>query len=340
MAHKNSASSTNSPVEVYSSDQPITSWNQADQHTDLIPVYLLRFSSANTKRAYTNDLTDFFGTSTVSLTEARQVDFVQVNEYLSTLDQEGLRPATLQRRTAALRGFFSWLMALGLIDNNPADRHLVRKSPRANRRDRHVTVLTSEQAYQLLSQGIDDSKESAVRDRTLLSVLLHCVLRRSEAQSMDFVHLRRAGEYWVLDLPHTKGGADQYVKVPDHVAEELFFLRGHYGVSEGPVWFSLSNNSYKKRLSSTSIYTVVRSAAQRAGIQGAVGAHTLRHTGCTLAIESGASLQQVQSHARHKNLETTMMYVHHRDRLRDSAADYITLNAPPSSTSPSDATES
>jgi site-specific recombinase XerD len=143
---------------------------------------------------------------------------------------------------------------------------------------------------------------------------------------MNFEHLRQVGQYWVLDLPVTKGGADQYVKVPDHIVDSIMHHRSHYGYGEGAVWRSLSNNSKGRRLSSTSIYNIVRKAAMRAGLEGNIGAHTLRHTGCTLAIETGASLQQVQAHARHKSLETTMMYVHQRERLRDSAADYINLD--------------
>jgi len=96
----------------------------------------------------------------------------------------------------------------------------------------------------------------------------------------------------------------------------------HYDIPRGPVWRSLSNFNKNGRLSSDSVYKIVRRTAQVAGLP-EIGAHTLRHTGCTLAIEAGASLQQVQSHARHKNIETTMVYIHQRDRLRDSAADYI-----------------
>jgi integrase len=70
---------------------------------------------------------------------------------------------------------------------------------------------------------------------------------------------------------------------------------------------------------------IVNRAAAACGIHGQIGAHTLRHTGCTLAIEGGASIQQVQSHARHKSIETTMMYVHQRDRLANNAADFIDL---------------
>ena len=103
-----------------------------------------------------------------------------------------------------------------------------------------------------------------------------------------------------------------------------------YGYSTGPLWRSFSRNqSGGRRLSGSSIYSIVNKHALRAGLSQKVGAHTLRHTGCTLAIEGGASLQQVQTHARHKSIETTMLYVHQRDRLANSAADRIHLGAPP-----------
>lgn len=142
---------------------------------------------------------------------------------------------------------------------------------------------------------------------------------------MNFEHVRPLGRYWVLDIPESKGGADQYVKIPDHIVEEIDEVRREYGYSKGAVWRSLSNNSRGKRLTPESIYRIVRGSAVRAGLEVEIGAHTLRHTGCTLAIDAGASLQQVKDHARHKKIETTMVYIHQRDRLRDSAADYINV---------------
>ena len=293
--------------------------------TDLLPLYLLRYSAENTQRSYRNDLTQFFGCEEITLRQARSVSFVDVNRFLEQLVRSGARPATVQRKTASLRGFFSWLLALGVVDNNPADRHLIRRSPSTRNRDRAITVLSQDEARALLD-AVDPQSDAFVRDRTLLSVLLHCVLRRSEARAMDFEHVRKLSDYWILDLPMTKGGSDQFVKVPDHVAESINRVKEHYGYAGGAVWRSLSNNSRGQRLSTTSIYNVVRKCAERAGLDGPVGAHTLRHTGCTLAIAAGASVQQVQQHARHKNLETTMLYVHQADLLSDNAADYISIN--------------
>ena len=292
--------------------------------SDLVPVFMLRFDRDNTRRAYTRDLATFFDSDTVTLQMARHVTFAHVNAYLARLEADGRSVATLRRHLACLRGFFGWLCALGFLTLNPADRHLVRRISPDRARDRVFTVLTREQARSMLD-GVDGTKETGPRDHALVLTLLNCVLRRSEAVAMDVEHLRQSGAYWVLDLPSTKGGSNQTVKMPTHVADAVLEFVHGAGIVSGPVWRSHSNNASRgQRLSATSVYSVVNRLACSVGITG-IGAHTLRHTGCTLAIEGGATIQQVQTHARHKNIETTMVYVHQRDRLANSAADFIDL---------------
>ncbi|MEM6326891.1 MAG: tyrosine-type recombinase/integrase [Bacteroidota bacterium] len=296
----------------------------ASEQQNLIPLFLLRYDRENTRRSYAKDLERFFGSNRVSLADAERVAFPNINAHIEQLQSEGYAPSTLRRHVASLRGFFAWLIALGAIDTNPADRHLVRRIARSGGSDRVITVLSRDQARRLV-ETVDMTVDSGVRDRALLLTLLYCVLRRSEAAAMNYEHIQPVGRYWVLELPSTKGGANQFVKVPVAVQDAIHDTQRCYGWNKGPIWRSLSNNSRGRRLSPSSIYRIVSKAATRAGIQAVVGAHTLRHTGCTLAIEAGATVQQVQTHARHKNLETTMMYVHQRDKLGDSAADYINL---------------
>lgn len=293
------------------------------QH-DLVPLFLLRFDRPNTRRAYTQDLTVFFGSDVVTLDMARSVSFTHVNEFVESQQLADAAVSTVRRRVAALRAFFAWLVALGQLDLNPADRHLIRRMPKVNATERVITVLTRDDASVLL-ECIDRSSSQGLRDYALLLTLLNCVLRRSEATQMDVEHLSKHGPYWVLTLPLAKGGANQTVKIPGHVVQAIQDVISDQGFSSGPVWRSLSRNSLGGRLSGSSVYSIVTKHARRAGILERVGAHTLRHTGCTLAIEAGASIQQVQNHARHKNIETTMLYVHQRDRLAHSAADFIGL---------------
>ena len=296
--------------------------------TDLLPIYLLRYDRPNTRRAYARDLSSFFCAQGVTLPDARSVTFVQVNEYIQSMQDSGLSVATIRRHVVALRGFFAWLVALGQLDLNPADSRLVRRIPRHTASDRAITVLTKETALRLLT-SVDSTRDTAVRDHALMTLLLHCVLRRSEAAGMNVEHIRMVAGHTVLILPEAKGGANQSVKIPSHVASVLHDMMDHYGIEAGPIWRSLSRNGTAgRRLSGTAIYKIVNSHARRAGILESVGAHTLRHTGCTLAIEGGASIQQVQTHARHKSIATTMLYVHQRDRLANSAADFIRLGEP------------
>jgi len=287
----------------------------------LLDTYLLKFDRPATRRAYRSDLTDFFGTSEITIAQALDVSFVSVNQYIASLEAAGSKASTIRRRVAAIRGFFDWLEALGAIEKNPAHRQLIRKIKSVRNKDRVLVVLTSEQANQLLTTA----KNQSVRDHAMMATMLHCVLRRSEVADMNVDHIRLVGKYWVLDLPSTKGGADQYVKIPDHVVSVIEEHKEHYGIASGPLWRSHARRNPGGRLTPTSIYRIVRNTAVAAGLP-EIGAHTLRHTGCTLAIDNGASLQQVQTHARHKQIETTMVYVHQRDRLRDSAADFIQLD--------------
>jgi site-specific recombinase XerD len=295
-----------------------------DPGDNLLPIYLKRYDRKQTRRAYRNDLSQFFGTEHVDLARAREATFLHVNRHLEELQERGLKPSTQRRRLAAVRGFFDWLEALELVDRNPADRQLVRRLRESGGKERTLTVLTEKQAQALL-RATDEAGEAALRDRALIEVLLHCVLRRGEAAAMNAEHIRPLSRYWVLDLPEAKGGADQYVKIPASVVETIDHMKEAYGITAGPLWRSFSNRNRGERISPNAIYEMVRRTAQRAGLP-EIGAHALRHTGCTLALESGASLQQVKTHARHKNLETTMIYLHQRDKLCDSAADHINVS--------------
>lgn len=118
----------------------------------------------------------------------------------------------------------------------------------------------------------------------------------------------------------------EWVKLPAFAVERIRALQEQMGGDAEPLFRSASNNSRGAPLTAGSVYRIVRWCAQATGLLAevpALGAHTMRHTGCTLAVEAGASVKQVQAHARHKDVATTMVYIHRRERLRDSAADYI-----------------
>ena len=48
-------------------------------------------------------------------------------------------------------------------------------------------------------------------------------------------------------------------------------------------------------------------------------AHSLRHTAVTYALLGGAKVEEAQEMARHANINTTLIYSHHVDRIQNAA---------------------
>jgi site-specific recombinase XerD len=56
----------------------------------------------------------------------------------------------------------------------------------------------------------------------------------------------------------------------------------------------------------------LRDAAGKAGVQGRVHPHLLRHCYATHMLEAGVPLREIQDLLGHSRLETTMVYMHVR----------------------------
>jgi len=67
-------------------------------------------------------------------------------------------------------------------------------------------------------------------------------------------------------------------------------------------------NSLGRPLSRQSAYAILRRAADRAGLAGRVGPHTLRHSYATHLLENGADVRVVQELLGHASVTTTQIY--------------------------------
>ncbi len=320
----------------------------ADAGTNLLAAFLHRHSKKNTEASYRNDIGQFFGWAAptveppvddtleaasvapatfINADQVTSVTFLHANEYLRTLEVERtLKPSTIARKIASLRSFFDFCIALQVIQANPFNKHTLRSVTKHNRDA--VPVFLSEAEAKRLIAATALAGEAAVRDRALILVMLHTVVRRSEASNMNVEHIRPVGAHWILDIPDSKSGS-KWKKVPAHIVQEIEDYKQHYEILAGPLWRSFSNRSRGDRLTADAIYRIIKQTAKRAGfpsqIADKVGAHTLRHTGISIALENGATLQEAQEHAGHASVETTMIYVHRRNKLEKNAADKINL---------------
>ncbi len=242
---------------------------------------------------------------------------------------------TAQTYLAAVKLFFKWLANHGLGKNISLTVKGIRveqgfKKDSLSENDIKKVLTCLENRIRKRNKS---RKSQAIEMRNYAIVLLItvCGLRVSEVSSLDMHDLDAFLNQPVLWV-HGKGrdGKTDFVAVPEELKALLVqyfdsIYRSSKSISASePMFVSNSHNSRGKRLSSRSISRIVKQALLNAGFNSSrLTAHSLRHTAVTLALKGGATLQQVQQYARHRLIETTIMYAHNLEYIRNPCSQLV-----------------
>lgn len=229
-----------------------------------------------------------------------------------------LRPSSHRRKAAALRAFYRFCFAEGLIERDVAS---LLDLPRATRQ--LPDTLDVAQVESLLEAPSADT-ELGLRDRALLELLYACGLRVSEALNLDLEDVSLA-EQSVRVIG--KGDRERRLPVGDvalgaltryiddvrpaliaHAspARNALTTRAARLARGGPLFV----NARGGRLSRMAAWRAIRHAALVGGVRGHVTPHTLRHSFATHLLEGGADLRVVQELLGHASITTTQLYTH------------------------------
>lgn len=191
------------------------------------------------------------------------------------------------------------------------------KRPKVESYEGKTPALGDAQARHLLRQP-EGADLQSLRDRALLSVLLYHGLRREEVASLEVpdIHLRRGVPHLRI---HGKGGKIRHLPLhPGTQALVTDYLEAS-GHTRGALFRPIRNNrtgQLDKSLSADAIYKLVRRYAQQLGVK--IGAHALRATAATNALEHEADIAKVQEWLGHANIATTRLYDRRKTRPEDS----------------------
>lgn len=231
------------------------------------------------------------------------------------------KSTTVQNYIEAIKIFFSWTAQRGLYPNI-ADRIKGAKISNEFKKD----YLTAKQLKKVLG-GIDQSTETGMRDYALLAAMLTGSLRDIELHRANIEDLGMAAGTTVLYL-QGKGREDkaEYVKIPEEteIALRAYLKCRRASDPTEPLFTSMSNNSKGKRLSTRSISGIVKKYLVKAGFDSSrYTAHSIRHSGITLSLLGGNTLQETQQYARHRSINTTLRYAHNLNRADSKCAETI-----------------
>jgi integrase/recombinase XerD len=224
-----------------------------------------------------------------------------------------LKPSSHRRKAAAVRAFYRFCFAEGLIERDVAS---LLDLPRAARQ--LPDTLDVAQVESLLEAPSADT-ELGLRDRALLELLYACGLRVSEALNLDLEDVSLA-EQSVRVIG--KGDRERRLPVGDVALGALTRYIDDVRpallakVPRGPGRATLRRggplfvSSRGERLSRMAAWRLIRHAALVGGVRGHVTPHTLRHSFATHLLEGGADLRVVQELLGHASITTTQLYTH------------------------------
>lgn len=273
--------------------------------------------SRNTLEAYARDLARLVAhLEKAGVADPAAIAPDHLRRFAEALAAEGLGPASRARTLVATRRFVRHLLALGVLERDPAEGLL---SPR--QRQRLPRILRGEETEALLTAAASEEGPLALRDRAMLEVLYGAGLRVSELVSLPLAGLdRRAGCVRVRG----KGGRERIVPLgePAVAALETWLADGRPGVARAArrpsdaVFLSRRGTAMTRQ----NFFVRLRLLARRAGMPAdRVSPHVLRHSFATDLLEGGADLRAVQAMLGHADLATTQIYTHvSRGRLRET----------------------
>ena len=270
----------------------------------------LRFErglSATTADAYAADLSQFIAFLEAGGFESPgPVGVADLREFIYQLKESGRAPASIRRKISALRSYFGFLHAEGLIDSDPSE---LLEGPKTGRT--LPTVLTQAEVETLLEDA-DDADSLGLRDRAILELMYATGVRISE-----LVNLRVRD----LDLEERlirvlgKGSKERIVPfggvaldaVRTYLSEARPALAQVGGRAAGGTLFLGRRGN---PLTRKGAWDIVRRHVRSAGIQKRVTPHTLRHTFATHLLQGGADIAAVQEMLGHADISTTQIYTH------------------------------
>ena len=246
------------------------------------------------------------------------VSATDVEAYVADLRRgvDGARPLAASSAARALtvaRGLHRFGVEEGVL---PADTAAEVSPPSAG--EKLPDTLSIGEVATLLD-ACPTEQPLGLRDKALLETLYATGARVSEVLDLSVDDATAAIDTEGILTVTGKGSKQRLVPLGRHAQDaiEAYLVRGRPVFATGKS-HALFLNRRGGALTRQSAWTVIKQAAERAGIDKEISPHTLRHSFATHLLEGGADVRSVQELLGHASVTTTQIYTHvTADNLRE-----------------------
>jgi len=260
-----------------------------------------RNASARTLKAYRQALAAFRAGNETPWKKCRADDF---REYLFGLFKRQQARSYIRLQFSALRAFYAFLTNRKKLKRDPV-REL--QLPKIDKK--LPLVLTRQQIDELLSAPLKTEKNRAApswmpqRDVAIMELFYSSGLRLSELAALDVADVDL---YTESVRVFGKGRKERVCPAGLPALEAISRYRAAGNVHTGPLFI----NKSRTRISSRSIWLILKRYLRHTSIPISISPHKLRHSFATHMLDRGADLRSVQALLGHASLSTTQIYTH------------------------------
>lgn len=254
-----------------------------------------RGASVNTLAAYRRDLEGAEELAGDLAAASRDAVAMLTNRWAD------LAPATVARKSSALRQFFGFAQDEGWRKDDPSGA-----LPRPAARRPLPKILSHQDIEKLFDRAeleADSGRPAAIRQLALLELLYGSGLRATELVSLPLAAVPRDAPLLTV---MGKGGQARMVPVSDRAGQAL---QRWLAVRNSPSRYLFPSRT--KYLTRIRLYQILKELTLRAGLDpDGISPHVLRHAFATHLLEGGADLRVLQTLLGHADIATTQIYTH------------------------------
>jgi integrase/recombinase XerD len=257
--------------------------------------------SANTVEAYVDDYNEFMHfVLRIYGVAPEEVNAAMISRFMQWLYSAKRSSASQARRLSGIKSLYNYLLITERVEQLPTE------SVDAPKAERLLPDVLSVEEIDALLRTFDITTAKGCRDSAIVEVLYSTGLRVTE-----LVTLRMNDLFFGEGYVRVIGKGDKQRLVPiSSAARDKIQLYMEFRKPEKPSEPTLFLNNRGKPLTRVMVFTIIRQAAERAGITKSISPHTLRHSYATHLLEGGANIRQVQELLGHESIVTTEIYTH------------------------------
>lgn len=230
-------------------------------------------------------------------------DIINFRNYL----EQYHKPTTVNSYIVAVRNFFAWLEYEGFAKDIAKNVKGMKVSNEHKR-----LSLTVEQCKEVLGNVKD------LREKVLFLLATTCGIRANEIVNIRVEDFKeKEGKVCLYLLGKGRDYKQDYVIITPDILDLIKEYIKVYNISDY-LFVSSSNNNKNGKLTTKTIRLMIKDMFARVGIVGdEYSCHSLRHTFATLSIQGGKDIREVSQALRHKNIQTSLIYIHDMERLNN-----------------------